>query len=88
MQTLTICQVCMKFCLCFFQLTKEYELQAGEATPTPLNIQYWKLHVQQMSNFPMNILFRFLLFFQILENKLWKVHKTNFSLITDNYHIT
>ena len=55
----------MKVRLCFFQLTKEYEFQAGEATPTPLNIQYWKLHVQEMSNFPMNILFRFLLFFQI-----------------------
>ena len=52
----SLCQVCMKVRLCFFQLTKEYELQAGEATPTPSNIQYWKLHVQQMSNFPMNII--------------------------------
>ena len=40
--------------LCFFQLTKEYELQEGEATPTPSNIQYWKLHVKQMREFLMN----------------------------------
>ena len=40
--------------LCFFQLTKEYELQEGEATPTPSNIQYWKLHVEQILDFLMN----------------------------------
>ena len=51
----------MKVRLFFFQLTKEYELQAGEATPTPSNIQYWKLHVQQMPYFPMKIIQIFIL---------------------------